>query len=212
MWPALLKKRQDAKSDMILAFRIPEAPYSDATFQRLHKFFEVSHGVLATLEIFGVELVGLGIVGLGLTVLAPLAAFVAGFMALGVPYAEARAEISRKRVKMGFAEGLVAGADGASWKFTQGLFWEGHAEFNVADEQAGAIAQKAYNLGLATGFVQGHKLSQPQRIFFWQSISRELTNGDHAVFAGDHTRWTRLQWEDYYIRMAALFIQLYVKD
>jgi hypothetical protein len=197
---------------MILAYKIPEAPYSDDAFQWLHKSFEVTDGVLSTLEIFGVELTGLGVAGLGLTVLGPLAAVFAEFMALGAGYAEARAKISRDRVQMGFAEGFVAGADAKSWKFVESLFWEGRPEFNAFDDQAGAIAQKAYNLGLASGFVQGRKLTQKQRIFFWQSLARELTEGDHAQFAGDHKRWPRLRWVDYYIRMAALFIRLYVKE
>jgi hypothetical protein len=57
--------------ETILAYKIPEAPYSDEAFQWLHKSFEVTDGVLATLEIFGVELTGLGIAGLGLTALGP---------------------------------------------------------------------------------------------------------------------------------------------
>jgi hypothetical protein len=197
---------------MILAFQIPEAPYSDEAFEFLHKAFEVTHGVLATLEIFGADLVGLGVLGLGLTVLGPIAAFVSGFMAMGAGYAEARAKISKDRMKMGFAEGLVAGADSAPWKFVKSLFWEGRPEFNAFDEQAGTIAQKAYNVGVVSGFVQGRKLTAKQRIFFWQSLARELTAGDHAQFSGDHKLWPNRLWQSYYILMGAKFIKLYVKD
>jgi hypothetical protein len=133
-------------------------------------------------------------------------------MALGAGYAEARAKISRDRVKWGFAKGFAAGADAASWKFVKSLFWEGRPEFNAFDEQAGAIAQKAYNMGLASGFVQGRKLTEKHRIFFWRSIAKELTDGDRAQFPGDHQRWPRLWWEDYYTRMAAIFITQYVKE
>jgi hypothetical protein len=205
-----LESRPDGNE--ILAYRIPEAPYSDRAFEFLHNAFDVTHGVLATLEIFGVELAGLGVVGLGLTVLGPIAAFFGSFMALGIGTAQARADISRKRVKMGFAEGFAAGADDASWKFVKSLFWEGKPEFNAFDEEAGAIAQKAKNVGVAAGFVQGRKLSEKQRIFFWQSLAKELTPGDRAYYAGDHKKWPRLVWEDYYIKMAALFIKLYAKD
>src|SRR5262249_47304667 len=78
---------------MVLSFRVPDAPYSDRLFSVLHKTFEAIDGVQATLEIFGVELTGLAGV-----VVAPLAAMLANFMALGAGYAEARAEISKDRV------------------------------------------------------------------------------------------------------------------
>src|SRR5580658_5935398 len=124
-----LEDNQRASDPMILAFKIPEAPYSDDIFEKLHKTFEVTHGVMATLEIFEADLVALGGFGLGLTVLGPLAAFAAGFMSLGAGYVEGRAKISRDRVKMGFAEGFAAGADSRTWKFVKSLFWEGRPEF-----------------------------------------------------------------------------------
>ncbi len=196
----------------ILAFKIPEAPYSDETFARVHKAIEVTDEVLQTIEIFGPELVGLGAFGLGLTVLGPLAAFAAGFMALGAGYAEARANISRNRMKIGFAEGFAAGADSRTWNFVKSLFWEGQPEFNAFDQDAGLIAQKAYNLGLASGFVQGRKLTAKQKSFFWKSIGRTLTPGDLQEFGGDVKSWPNRQWVNWYITVATRFIKLYVKD
>jgi hypothetical protein len=205
-----MEGEQEVSRENILAFQIPDAPYSDEAFHRLHGAFDLIHGVVATVEVFGPDLlVALGSFGPGLTVLGPLAALAGSFMALGEGYAEARAKISRDRMRMGFAEGFVAGADKASLEFVKWLFWEGSPEFNLFDQDAGAIAQKAYDLGLASGFIQGRRLTEKQKKFFWQSISKDLTAGDRANFAGSHERWQRLKWRDYYIVMAAKFIKLY---
>ncbi len=200
---------QEVSGENILAFQIPDAPYSDEAFHRLHGAFDVIHGVVATIELLGPDLVALGGFGLGLTVLGPLAALAGSFMSLGAGYMEARAKVSRERMRMGFAEGFVAGAYKASWEFVKSLFWEGSPEFNAFDQDGGAIAQKAYNLGLASGFIQGRKLSEKQKKFLWQSISRDFSAGDRANFAGDHERWQRLNWRDYFILMATKFIKLY---
>jgi hypothetical protein len=207
-----LEDRPRAGEAAILAFRIPEAPYSDEALKKLHKAFEVADGVVATVEIFGPELVGLGAFGLGLTVLGPLAALAAGVAALGAGYADARAKISKERQKTGFAEGFVIGADSRSWKYAKSMFWEDGPEFNAFDPQAGSIAQKAFNLGLASGFVQGRKLTGQQRKFFWQSIGETLTQGDRAEFAGDSKQWPDRLWVNWYITVATRFIKLYVKD
>lgn len=194
----------------ILPFRIPDAPYSAERFEQLHKAIDLFHGVMVTLDIFGVELAGLGIVGLGLTVLAPVAAFVGSLMAGGAAYADARQDAARSGLKWGFAKGFVAGADKASWKFTRDLFWMGAPEFNAFYPEAGAAKQKAFNVGLACGFVQGHQLTEGQKQFFWTSLKKGA-GVDLSQFSG-HQSWSNHEWVDYYTSMAAGFLKLYVKE
>jgi hypothetical protein len=201
---------------MILAFRIPDSPYSDRVFSALHKAFDVVDGVHATLEIFGVELTGL--LGAALPVLAPVAAIFANFLALGAGYAQARADIAKNRMTWGFAQGVVTGADRRRWADVKSVYWKNAPEGNAFDEGAGRIATKAYNLGLACGFVQGRKLTSrtatrsPKEKFFWKSIDATLSPLDLAPFDGDTRAWSSRTWDDWYILVAARFIKLYVKE
>jgi len=199
---------------MIFAFRIPEAPYSDEALERLHKFFEVIEGIHATVEIFKIPLAAiLGVsTELLLAVGGPIAGLLGTFLALGAGYASARADIAKKRVKMGFAEGFVSGADGRKWSFVKSLFWKWAPEVNYFDAEAGRIGQKAFNLGLASGFVQGSALTAKQKEFFWGSIATTLTRGDRMYYAGPRDSWPKRLWVDWYIKVATNFIKLYVKD
>jgi hypothetical protein len=199
---------------MILGLRIPEAPYSDKAFERLHKFFDVIEGVHATLEILGVEvagLLGIGVAGL-LTVGGPIAGLLGVFMALGAGYAQARAEVAKSRVKIGFAQGVVTAADNRKWSYVKPLFWERYPETNRVDPQAGRTGQQAFNLGLVSGFVQGRRLTAKQKEFLWGSIGRALTAGDRKYYAGSRDSWSERLWVDWYTRAAGTFFRLYVKD
>lgn len=125
-------------------------------------------GVDAVVTMFEVELTGLlgaaAVSGLGvvLGVAAPVAGFLATLAALGSGYAESRAKIASERIRFGFALGVVTGADWRSWKYAKSLFWERTPEVNTFDQDAGKIAQRAFNLGLVCGFIQGRKLSKGQ--------------------------------------------------
>jgi hypothetical protein len=167
-----------------------------------------------TLAIFGEELMAMaGAAGLaGEILLGPVAGMVLSFMALGAPYMEARAQIARERLKSGFAMGVVLGADGRKWTYAKDHYVRRRPEVNHFDEQAGVIATNAHNLGLLCGFTQGKKLvgTQKQR-FLWQSFGRMLTPGDRHYFSGDRKQWGPKVWQDWYFRVAGLFIQLYVK-
>jgi hypothetical protein len=201
---------------MVLAFKIPDAPYSDDAFARLHGTFEVIEGVHATLEIFAVEVAGL--LGLGLAVGAPLAGLLAEFMALGSGYAEARAEVAKKRIVPGFALGVVTGAARRNWPYVKSLFWEKNPEENTFYPENGVVAQKAFNLGLVSGFVQGRELtsSSPtpssKERFFWQSILRARTPGDRMKYPLPWANWPKELWPDWFYRAAGIFIQQYVKQ
>ncbi len=208
----------DNKDAMILAFKIPDAPYSDDLLAGLHASFEVLEGVEVVTTMFEAELVSLlggaaaASIGVALGVAAPLAAVFANFIALRSGWAGARAEIAKERVKMGFATGIALGAHWRDWKYVKARYWEALAERNTRDQDAGKIAQKAYNLGLVTGFMQGRKLSKPQRDFFWTSLGTTFTETDRKWFSGDSKQWGERLWRDWYIRAAAAFIKLYVKE
>ena len=196
----------------LIAFKIPEAPYSDETFRWIHKSIDIFEAVHTTMAIFGVELAGL--LGLAFEALGPLAAMVGTFFALGAGYAEARADISRRRIRSGFALGVVMGADGRKWPHVKRMFWEYGPEPNSFDPDAGKIAQKAFNTGLATGFLQGREIvKNPKKMqFFWDSISRSLTPGDRSEFSGDSKSWRELTWRNWYLTAGVKFGSLYLKD
>jgi peptidoglycan hydrolase-like protein with peptidoglycan-binding domain len=196
----------------LIVFQIPEAPYSDETFKRIHKGIDIFDAIHTAMEIFEVELPGL--LGLGVTAIAPLVAWVGTFFALGAGYAEARAIISRRRIRSGFAVGVVMGADHRKWPEVKDMFWEYGPEPNSFDPDAGRIAQKAFNTGLATGFLQGKEIAEAPRKkkFFWSSISASLTPGDRSEFGGDLNSWPKLMWRNWYLTAGAKFSNLYLKD
>jgi len=157
---------ESATDTALLAFRIPEAPYSDAAFKRISKSIELFEAVHTAMEIFKVELPGL--LGLSSAAIAPLIIWLEGILEMGAAYAGAWAEISRHRVRSGFAQGVVTGADRRTWRYVKSLFWEYRPEPYVADAQAGRIAQTAFNTGLAAGFLQGRELAKnPKKMKFF---------------------------------------------
>jgi len=207
-----------SKNAMLLSFKIPEAPYSDELMERLHKAFEIIEGVEVVLTVFEIELIGIvgatafATLGLVSGVAAPIAGFLATMAALGSGYAAARKKIAMERIRFGFALGVVMGADARSWKYAKGMFWEWAPESNPADQDAGKIAQRMFNLGLITGFLQGRKLSKSQRSFFWRSLGATMTAGDKSQFGGDSKQWPERLWIDWYIWAGAGFLKLYAKD
>jgi hypothetical protein len=196
----------------LLAFKIPEAPFSDTAFKWIHRSIDVFEQVHLALEIFGVEAAGM--LGLAFTALAPIIIWIGGFFALGSATAEARADIARKRVRSGFAIGVVTGADRRPWPYVKQMFWEYSPETNNFDPDAGAIAQKSFNTGLVAGFLQGREVAKNQKKmkFFWDSIATTLSPGDRMQFAGDSKLWPERLWTDWYIRAEASFTTLYLKE
>jgi hypothetical protein len=197
-----------------IAFKIPEAPYSDEAFKWIHGSIDLFEAIHTTISIFGPSLLELlGAVGLGIEVLGPLAGFVGSMFVLGAGYAESRAVISRRRIQTGFALGVVTGADKRPWPYVKRLFWEFAPETNTFDQDAGKIAQKAFNMGLATGFLQGKEIARnPRKMkFFWDSIRVTLSQGDLMQFAGDSKLWPERLWRDWYLRAMAGFIGRYLK-
>lgn len=208
--PLAVARTPRKQPQQLLTFKIPESPYTDDLFSKISKGLDIFGAIDTGLAVFGVEIAGL--LGMSLTVIAPFAGFVANMFAIGSGYAEARAKIARERLRIGFALGVIAGSAGRSWKSAQGLLWKWTPEVNSFDQDAGKIAQNAFNLGVVSGFVQGSKLSKKQRDFLMRSLGRTLTEGDINIFSGDRTAWSQRTWYSWYVTLAASFLKLYVKD
>lgn len=86
-------------------------------------------------------------------------------------------------------------------------------EWNAADQDAGLVAQKAFNLGLASGFIQGRQVANNRNKWkcFWQSIVDASDPADYQVYSADKKSWSDRQWYDYYIGIMAIFTRLYLK-
>jgi hypothetical protein len=83
-------------------------------------------------------------------------------------------------------------------------------EWNAADQDAGLVAQKAFNLGLASGFIQGRHVANNRNKWkcFWQSIVDASDPADYQVYSADKKSWSDRQWYDYYISIMAIFTRL----
>jgi hypothetical protein len=193
----------------LLRLQIPDAPYSDDAFHKVQFGFDLAEWVHATLEIFAVEFLGiLGPIGAGLM------GAVAPFLAIGAGYAEAWADIARDRTKLGFAYGVVLGADSRPWTYVKPRYWRNKPDADTWDDRGGVIAMNSFNLGLAAGFIQGRDLlKSPGRTrFLWGSLAATLTPGDRNYYGVDRKTWLEGMWKDWYERIAAAFITQYAKD
>ena len=131
-----------------------------------------------------------------------VSAVIGQWFSLGAGYAAARAEIAKDNMASGFSRGAVLGADGRKPALLKDYFWKFSPDPNPFDEDAGKIAQTAYNQGLVAGFMQGHELSEAQREWFWKDIGRRV--GDESARGAPDT-WSRDEWVDWYILAAATF-------
>jgi hypothetical protein len=193
---------------MILAFRIPDAPYSDSAFKKLHRFLEVTEGVHAALEIFVTEMAE--VLAVPLTIVGGIVAgMVLPIMGPAAGYAEANAEIAKRELKSGFVLGVVTGADGRKWPFVKSRFWKQYFGGGAYPEGE-RIGQKSFNLGLASGFVQGRHLNANQRAFLWKSFQFSPSDLDYyrKYKASGNPRF----WIDWYIAASTAFRKLYVKE
>jgi hypothetical protein len=197
-----------ASDPRLFAFKIPEAPYSDRGIEAIHKTVDVIESVHTAFEVFAPE--AAGILGIAAAALTPLLAEILPF---SVPFAEARAEISRKNVKIGFEWGVVAGADGRKWADVKDLFWMWSPDSNP-DRDLAVVAQKALNSGLVAGFLQGREVARnpKKKEFFWRSIGWTLSQADLGNYGGNTSGWGRQEWLSWYIRASKSFDQLYVSD
>jgi hypothetical protein len=165
-------------------------------------------------------MIGAGALAAAAELLAMLAGALVGIVgpiaAIGLGVAGGRAKVSRERLKIGFAFGAVMGAHGRQWSTAKSMYWQYQPDPSyVYDPGAGIEAQKAFNLGLATGFVQGRDLAKypNKKNFFWNSLYRVISPVDKNFFLGGTWKsWSQNQWLDFYSTMMGAFIQLYLKD
>jgi hypothetical protein len=198
---------------------IPDGPYSDRLFHAVEKTVDVAEAVHYALEIFAVELAPL----LGIAVGA-LTAFAAPFLAIGSGYAAARAKVSKQSMHRGYAWGVVTGMGGEQWDLVRSRLGRWSPVPNPADPEGGVIAQKAFNLGLATGYLCGRDAAwnPNKRKFFWDSIRSAMTRDDPNVRAMWHadvakygarpSAWPDRDWSDFYQSAMIIFTKRYVKD
>jgi hypothetical protein len=155
-----------------------------------------SEKILAAMEAAGVAAEGF------LAVAAPLAAVAGTFAVLGVGYAEARSDIAKDRLASGMSKGIVMAADGRDASLLKSYFWESDPESNPVDEEAGRIAQNAYNLGLVAGYRQALELTNDQKATIWKEIGDLI--GDSS-YLGDPKDWDERAWIDWYVAAGAKF-------
>lgn len=137
-----------------------------------------------------------------------VSAVIGQWFSLGAGYAASRAQIAKENMRSGFSRGVVLGADGRKPMLLKEYFWKFHPDPNPVDEDAGKIAQKAYNQGLIAGFMQGRELTKAQREWFWRDIGHRA--GDQS-FRGNSKDWGKQEWIDWYILAAATFSRFHLQ-
>lgn len=214
----------------ILAFNIPEGPYSPEAFKKLEQGLSVFDAIHTVIDLFGPELWGLapGIFAAA----GPLAVYVEFWIQMGNAYLEAQADIVKRASRRAFGLGVVTGADPREWQFAKELFWQLDPDYQIDAYAGDGAAQKqwaAYNTGLLTGWRQGNEVAKnpKKHKFFWDSIISTLSDSDLPKFdlvsvltdfnrgealAGPRYFQARLLLTDWYTRAAARFDQLYLKD
>jgi hypothetical protein len=160
---------------------------------------------------FVLELADWGIVGLEifaesaatafLAIGSPLLAMVGNFLALGMPYMEINKELAVRWSRTGLSRGVVLGADGRRPRYITEMF-------PVTDAGTEKIARASYKLGLVVGYAEGRVLSQNQRRIFWRDLVLRLND---PRFHGPIANWTRLQWSQWYVSVAATFSRDHLK-
>jgi hypothetical protein len=132
-------------------------------------------------------------------------AVIGQWFSLGAGYASGRADVAKENMVSGFSRGVVLGSDGRKAETLKDYFWKFSPDPNTFDQEAGVIAQNAYNQGLVAGFMQGRELDTEQRAWLWRSLGNEM--GDQS-YRGDSSEWTDKDWEDWYVEAAGTFRRL----
>ena len=138
----------------------------------------------------------IGSVDLILTLGVPLALWVGVWVAMGAPYAQARALVKNENFISGFSQGFVMGLLKWKWHQVVSRFGKFAPDFNAADSSLGYVAANARNEGLRTGFVHASLLDDKAR----RSILEKLKMLSPSTKAGN---WSRLDQISYVIELAA---------
>ena len=127
----------------------------------------------------------------------PIAAWVGAFVALGAPYAQARAIVKGENFKSGFSQGFVMALLKWEWRHAVERFGRfSPGQKNPFDESLSFEGANAYNAGLKAGFVQALLLSQEHR----KMILTRIKNYSRGTKPGN---WNRANQIAYVIELAA---------
>ena len=185
----------------------------DSNIEVVHRALEIweaVHVVAAVMEGTAVgTLLGAGALGFLVEVGGPIAGAAAVFVALGLPYTELRKQIAEENLSSGFSRGAVMGGDQDPFTQTKDFFYQWEAIENPSDDQAGKVAQNAYNAGLYAGWVQGNELTKNQRAILWTDLGQAYSGDVKAEF-GESSDRSDKDWVDFYIAMAATFRKTYM--
>jgi outer membrane protein OmpA-like peptidoglycan-associated protein len=168
---------------------------------KAHFITEISHAGFTAVEIF--ELVGAtGTLAGVLTVLAPLTALLANFIALGAGYAQAAEILARDWSASGYSRGVVMGADGRKPVLVKEYFRNACCPKDNAFPAGRGIAIANYRTGLMVGYTHGRMLCPNQRAIFWKDLVNRM---DNQSYRGPSAKWTARGWSDWYTDAAGAF-------
>jgi hypothetical protein len=138
-----------------------------------------------------------GAADLALTAGVPIAVWVGVFVALGAPYAQARALVGNENFQSGFSQGFVTGLLKWEWQqVTSRFFRFSPGQMNGFDESLSYIAANAFNNGLHAGFIQACNLNGDVRKALLHRL-RALAPGSSGG------NWDRLDQISYVIALAS---------
>lgn len=138
-----------------------------------------------------------GAADLALTAGVPIAVWVGVFVALGAPYAQARALVSNENFQSGFSQGFVTGLLNWEWQQVTSRFFKfGPGQMNGFDESLSYIGANAFNNGLHAGYIQACHLNGDVR----KALLHRLRSLAPGTSAGN---WNRLDQISYVIALAS---------
>jgi hypothetical protein len=124
-------------------------------------------------------------------------------------------------MRRGYALGVVTGVGGEAWALVKQRLLKFKPDINSFDQGRANAGQKAYNLGLAAGYLCGKKLTRNLNKvkFFWDSVGAGVSQGSKSEYAGalqqygPHTKdWPQKPWLDFYYAAAGSFTKNYIKE
>jgi hypothetical protein len=138
-----------------------------------------------------------GAADLALTAGLPIAVWVGVFVALGAPYAQARAIVRNENFRSGFTQGFVASLLNWEWhQVTSRFFRFDPGTMNYFDESLSYIGANAFNSGLHAGYIHACSISPAARKAYLQRL-RSLSPSTRAG------QWDRLDQINYVIELAS---------
>jgi hypothetical protein len=127
----------------------------------------------------------------------PIAAWVGAFVALGAPYAQARAIVKGENFQSGFSQGFVMALLKWEWRHAVARFGRfSPGQKNPFDESLSFEGANAYNTGLKAGFTHGLSLSKEYR----KMVLTRIKNFSRGTKPGN---WDRASQIAYVIELAA---------